>query len=86
MGFIDNIYENFGVGNIPSEPVFRALLYGDIAGYFENVLAIKSFSETEIELRLKKGEITVKGENLYVKKFCAGDLVICGKIKVVERT
>ena len=77
MGFINSIYENFGVENIPNEPVFRAVLFGDLAGYFENVLAIKSFSETVIELRLKKGGITVKGEKLYVKKFCAGDMVIC---------
>ncbi|MBE7090040.1 MAG: hypothetical protein E7362_04475 [Clostridiales bacterium] len=86
MGFIDSIYENFGVENIPSEPVFRAVLFGDLAGYFENVLAIKSFSESVIEVRLKKGGINIKGENLYVKKFCAGDLVICGKITAVERT
>ena len=85
MGFIQNVYENFGIENVPKEPIFRAVLFGENAGYFENVYGIKTFSETEIELRLKKGGIKICGERLYIKKFCAGDLVVCGKITAVER-
>ena len=85
MGFIQNVYENFGIENVPKEPIFRAVLFGENAGYFENVYGIKTFSETEIELRLKKGGIKIRGERLYIKKFCAGDLVVCGKITAVER-
>ena len=40
----------------------------------------------DINLSFKRGEITVKGENLYIKKYSAGDVAICGKIISVERT
>lgn len=86
MGFIENIFESFGLESPPKEPIFRAVLFGESAGYFENVSGIKSFTDTEIEIYLKKGGVKIRGENLYVKKFCSGDLVICGKITAVERS
>lgn len=86
MSLIENICENFGVENIPKEPIFKAVLFGESAGYFENVYGIKTFSAEEIELRLKKGGIKIRGERLFIKKFCGGDLVVCGKITAIERT
>ena len=85
MSFIDNIKECFRTEELPKEPIFRAVLFGDSAGYFENVCAIGHYDGGEIMLCLKKGRITVKGENLYVKKYCAGDVVVCGKIKAIIR-
>lgn len=85
MSLIDNIKSNFCQGEIPSEPIFRAVLFGESAGYFENVKSIVSYNEEEIVLALSKGCLKVGGNNLYIKKYCMGDVVVCGKIKRVER-
>ncbi len=85
MGFIDNIRACFSPEEMPKEPIFRAVLFGDRAGYFENVSGIKSYTEEEIALTLKNGGLVIRGKELYVKKFCAGDVVICGKILSVQR-
>ncbi len=85
MGFIDNIKQNFCSGEIPKEPTFRAVLFGESAGYFENIKSIVSYTEEEIVLALSNGCLKVEGKYLYIKKYCMGDVVICGKIKKVER-
>lgn len=84
MGFIEDIKNCFDQWEIPKEPIFRAVLLGDGAGYFENVSSILSFSPEEIVLSLKKGKLRISGEKLYVKKYCMGDVAICGKIRAVE--
>ena len=82
MGFIDSIKENF-CDIFPSPPSYRAVILGDKAGYFENVVGIKNFSSDEIIAFLKKGELKITGSDLYIKKYCEGDLVVCGKIQAV---
>ena len=85
MSFIENIKGCFTADELPKEPNFRAVLFGEEAGYFENIKTISHYTAEEIVLCLKKGVLVVKGERLYIKKYCAGDIVICGKIKSVER-
>ena len=85
MGFIDNIKNCFTESELPISPVYRAVLFGDNAIYFESVCSILYYSEDEISLALKKGSIKIVGRRLYVKKYCAGDVVICGKILKIER-
>lgn len=85
MGFIDDIKKCFSADELPLEPVYRAVMFGDCALYLENVRSIVKYAPEEIAVCLKKGGLKVTGSNLYVKKYCAGDLVICGKIKSVER-
>ena len=85
MSFFDSIINNFDEDSFVAEANFKAMLFGDTAGYFENVKAIKSFSQTEIVLRLKSGGIIITGENLYIKKYCEGDIAVCGKILKLER-
>ena len=85
MGFMDNIYTSVFLEPFPKEPPFRILLLGDRAGYFEKVKSVISFSESQIELAVKNAVVTVSGENLTIKKFCEGDVVICGKIVSVKR-
>ena len=68
-----------------NSPVYKATVIGDSAGYFENVKGIKSYSEEEIVLSIKGGGLIIRGEKLFVKKYCAGDVAICGKIKGIER-
>lgn len=79
MGFIDSIRCEIGEGFdlLP----FRAVLFGDRSVYIENVKSIKSYSKEKIELCLKRGYVVITGEELSIKKYCLGDLAICGKIK-----
>lgn len=86
MGFIDNIRENFTEKELPIEPSYRAFIFGDNAAYIEKVNRIISYEPCEINLSLKKGGIKIKGEKLYVKKYCMGDVCVCGKITAIERT
>ncbi len=83
MSFINEIAGIFGGENVV--PTFRVMMLGENAAYVEGVKAIKSYSQDKIELFLNKGELKITGEGLYVKKFCAGDLAVCGKIKKVEK-
>ena len=85
MGFIEDIKNCFSADELPIEPVFRAVMFGDCAIYLENVRSIVKYTPEEIAIALKKGGLKLMGNNLYVKKYCAGDLVICGKIKSIER-
>lgn len=83
MSFIENIKENLGGEMCP--PVYRALIFGDNAAYFEGVKNITSYEPNEIVLALKRGSVRVHGKNMYIKKYCAGDVVICGVILKLER-
>ena len=83
MSFVDEVLNVFGGEDLA--PAFRVMILGDSAAYVEGVKSIKSYSEDKIELFIKKGGIKITGEGLYIKKYCAGDLAVCGKIKSVER-
>ncbi len=85
MGLIEEIKECFSEAGITAAPVFRAALFGFGALYIEGARSIKSYSEKRVEIRLKKGGLVVVGENLYIKKYCAGDLAICGDVSSVEK-
>lgn len=85
MGLIDEINNCFCQNELPNNPSFRAVLIGECAGYFENVKSIVSFTNQEIILALKNGALKISGSCLYIKKYCLGDVVICGKIKSLEK-
>ena len=85
MSLIDDIKGCFTADELPKEPIFRAVLFGDSAMYLENVKTIQYYQSEEILVCLKKGGLKICGCGLYVKKYCLGDVVICGKIKSVER-
>jgi len=85
MGFIDNIKECFLGGEFIGEPCFRAVLFGDTAMYFENVRTILHYDIEEISLGLKKGSVLIRGQNLFIKKYCEGDVIVCGQIRAIER-
>ena len=84
MGFSDEVLRCFNAEDVA--PAFRVILFGETAAYVEGVKSIKSYSQDKIELFMKKGEMKITGEGLYVKKYCAGDLAVCGKIKSVEKS
>ena len=86
MGFIDNIIQCLGGESFPKEPQYRAVVFGDNAVYVENVLGIISYQKDKVVLAVKKATLTVSGSELYIKKYCLGDLVVCGKIIRLEKT
>ena len=73
--------QNLGIDSMPE---FRATILGDYC-YFENVLSIRSYAEDKIEFLTKGGIVVVVGCGLFIKKYCAGDLAICGKIKTLSK-
>ena len=83
MGLTEEIFSVFGETVAPS--AFRVMMFGEKAAYIEGGKSIKSYSQDKIELFLGKGELCVKGEELFVKKYCAGDVAVCGKIKSIEK-
>jgi sporulation protein YqfC len=83
MGFIDEIKQNFPK-DLPIIDCYRAVIFGDACAYFENVRGIKGFTPSEIRLFLKKGELLISGENLFIKRYFECDLVVQGKIKKIE--
>ena len=82
MGFLDEVLKVFGQEEI--SPSFRVMWLGDGALYAEGIKSIKSYSQDKIELNLKSGGLKITGERLFLKKYCAGDVAICGKIKSTE--
>ncbi len=76
MSFIEEIKNMLGI----EEDFFKVLLIGEGAMYVEGVKSVVKFSSEEIILRLKKGEIKILGKEMFIKKYCGGDLAICGKI------
>lgn len=85
MGFIENILENFKDTSLCVKPSFKAVLFDEKAVFMEGVKGIKSFNTEEISLFVGKGEVLVKGNNLFIKKYCLGDVAICGQIKSIEK-
>ncbi len=85
MGFIDSIKEIIGIEEMPKEPLYRAVVFGEYAVHIENVLSIISYERQEVVLSVKKARLIIRGEDLFIKKYCEGDVVICGKIASLER-
>lgn len=90
MSFFDSILESLGVDGTPAGQFLRLTLIGNKNGgfcyaYIENVLSVKSYSPQEIIVCVKGGGVIIKGENMFIKKYCQGDLAVCGKILKAER-
>ena len=86
MGFIDNIKECLGIDLAPLNPSYRAVIMGESAIYLEGVKSIIFYQKDQIKLAIKGGALLVKGQELFIRKYCAGDIVICGKICGIEKS
>ncbi len=86
MSFIENILESFGIEKNVENSMEKAILFGDQGIFLEGIKGIKTFDYNQIILFTKKGEIKLTGEKLFIKKFCMGDVVVCGKIVAIERS
>ena len=85
MSLIDSLRNCLDALEVPHEPTFRAVVFGEHAVYLENVKNIIGFDSNEIVVMLKSGCLRIYGSCLTVKKYCLGDLVVCGKIKGIEK-
>ncbi len=79
MNFTDKFFSDLGFINCcPLD--FRAVFYGNTTAQFENIKGIKSYSEQEIRLYLKKKEICITGANLQIARYCLTEVTITGEI------
>lgn len=62
-------------------PSARCLVVPNGEGYFQGVKSLGDFSPERVEVYFSKKAIAIEGEELWVKKYCDGDLVLGGKIK-----
>ncbi|MBE5756571.1 MAG: hypothetical protein E7342_02110 [Clostridiales bacterium] len=81
MSFIENITAKLGLDLGLAPLPYRAIIFGELGVYIENVKSIKSFSPLEVSILLKKGELVIKGENLSIKNYTGFDLYVLGKVK-----
>ncbi|MCQ2399378.1 MAG: YabP/YqfC family sporulation protein [Clostridia bacterium] len=85
MRFLDSLIT--GVSDELTPSAFRVTVNGGAKGgtaYFQNAKGIISFCSEEVVVGLKKGCIVVKGEGLFVKKYCGGDVSLGGKVLSLE--
>lgn len=83
MDFFGTVLRKLGIDDAAPAP-YRAVVAGNGYGYFENIKGIKSYSDSEIALFLKKGELYVRGSNLSIERYNLGDIVVGGKITAFE--
>ena len=53
-------------------------------GYFRSIKGISEYTPQKIQLRLKKFNLTLVGENMQVGKYFEEDLFIKGEIKGIQ--
>ncbi|MGY3714381.1 sporulation protein YqfC [Sutcliffiella cohnii] len=61
----------------------RITMIGQIHIYIENHRGLLTFSETEIRLLLKQGQLLVKGEAFVIKTIMPEEILLEGKISQV---
>jgi sporulation protein YqfC len=72
---------------LPRELLFnlpRVTLIGNVHFYLENYGGIIEYNEEIVRLKVKEGEIVIRGENLSIKNFYTDEIFIEGKIKLIE--
>lgn len=84
MKFIREILSQLSAGADTSF-LFQFYIAEGCGGYFQNVKGVERLSSEEITLLFKTGALVVGGENLVVKKYCDGDMLIEGNIVRVEK-
>lgn len=73
------LYEEI-LKSVDGASISRCILVPNGGGYFEGVKGVEDFSPQRIVLRFSQGQTAVEGEELFIKKYCDGDLEILGKI------
>ena len=79
MKLLEQILSELGADTLKSFSIIP-----DFGGYFRSVKGVAEYSSEKIVLSLKKNRITITGENLTLGKYFEEDLLIKGKLKVVQ--
>jgi sporulation protein YqfC len=58
----------------------RVTMVGQVHVYIENHKGLLAFSDTEIRILLKQGQLLIKGEELVIKVIMPEEIVLEGKI------
>ena len=72
---------------LPKDLLFnlpRLTLIGNIQLYLENYGGIIEYSEELLRLKIRGGEIVIRGKNLSIKNFFGEEIFIEGVIKSIE--
>ena len=86
MNLFNEIIGRFGADEELAFGGVKYVIFDGRCGYFENVKGIGDFSDTLVEILLKKGKLRVEGKNLYIRRFVEGDLAVYGDISLVARS
>ena len=73
------LYEEI-LKSVDGVSISRCILVPKGGGYFEGVKSVEDFSPDRIVLRFSQGQTAIEGKDLFIKKYCDGDLEILGKI------
>lgn len=72
---------------LPKDLLFnlpRLTLIGNIQFYLENYGGIIEYSEELLRLKIRGGEIIIRGKNLSIKNFFGKEIFVEGEIKSIE--
>ena len=84
MSFLKEVKKKFFGEELVSSP-YRIELIGDVGCYIEGALMLIKFSTQNIELKVKRGILSIDGENLLIKKYFEKDFVISVKITSIRQ-
>ena len=85
MSFFDNIMRGFNLSDDVCPVSFRITFIGKDRLFIEGAVRIIKLTDAEVSVRLNGAAAVIKGENLKIKSFAGGDLLLTGDIKSVER-
>lgn len=75
MRLYDEIFKN-----ADGAALSRCIIVPEGGGYFEGVKYVEDFSADKIVVRFPKKSMEIEGVDLFIVKYCDGDLQIGGKI------
>lgn len=81
---LDGLLENFGLTGEITPCKFRYTVCSGRGGIFEGVKRIENFTKEEVLLVVGGGIMTVKGENLAIKKYGENEVALTGRITGVS--
>ena len=80
MVFIEDALSFLGLGKEIAPYPHRVTLFGRGGVIVEGAQSISFYSQSEVVISVKKGEVKIVGEGLKIKKYGDGEVALVGKI------
>lgn len=80
MSFFNEIAAALGLDKSSVANGYQIINYNGDAVYAEGFKRVLSIGAEEVVLGLKKGRVTIVGEELSVKELSGNTVIVCGKI------